>query len=150
MKADVTDVNQLLNMIRSTSLTNYIRLDGQTQKLQLINPAGLFMKYLMPTMPTTISWSKTAALEKGFYHGVVFDIPGAEVCINGEWTTFSDQNKDAILAQNPMNLEWRLNGDLLRQLGYGSNNPVKGCILVVDDQWNGLTIAQDISVEVKE
>jgi hypothetical protein len=39
MKADVKDVNELLEMIRSTCLTDYIRLDGQTQELQLINPA---------------------------------------------------------------------------------------------------------------
>ena len=53
MFAEVKDVDELLDMIRSTSLTDYIRLDlngdgdtndtcdGQpeTQPLQLINPA---------------------------------------------------------------------------------------------------------------
>ncbi|MBR6964421.1 MAG: hypothetical protein IKH86_12465 [Prevotella sp.] len=53
MKADVADVDELLEMIRSTALTDYIRLDlngdgdtddiheGQpeTQPLQLMNPA---------------------------------------------------------------------------------------------------------------
>ncbi len=53
MKADVADVDELLEMIRSTALTDYIRFDlngdrdtddtyeGQpeTQPLQLINPA---------------------------------------------------------------------------------------------------------------
>ena len=53
MKADVSDVDELLEMIRSTALTDYIRFDlngdgdtddtyqGQpeTQPLQLMNPA---------------------------------------------------------------------------------------------------------------
>lgn len=39
IKADIQDVDELLEMIRSTALTDYIRLDGQTQPLQLINPA---------------------------------------------------------------------------------------------------------------
>ena len=39
MKADVADVDKLLEMIRSSALTDYIRLDGQTQELQLMNPA---------------------------------------------------------------------------------------------------------------
>ena len=53
MKADIQDVDELLEMMRSTALTDYIRLDlnedgdtddnynGQpeTQPLQLINPA---------------------------------------------------------------------------------------------------------------
>ena len=53
MRADVKDVDELLDMIRSTALTDYIRfdlngdgdtndnVDGQpeTQPLQLINPA---------------------------------------------------------------------------------------------------------------
>ena len=39
MFAEVKDVDELLEMIRSTCLTDYIRLDGQTQELQLMNPA---------------------------------------------------------------------------------------------------------------
>ena len=59
MKADVADVDELLEMIRSTALTDYIRFDlngdgdtndnynGQpeTQPLQLMNPAGFFEKF---------------------------------------------------------------------------------------------------------
>ena len=53
MKADVSDVDELLEMIRSTALTDYIRFDlngdgdtddtidaqPETQPLQLMNPA---------------------------------------------------------------------------------------------------------------
>lgn len=39
MFAEVKDVDELLNMIRATSLTDHISLDGQTQALHLINPA---------------------------------------------------------------------------------------------------------------
>jgi hypothetical protein len=39
MFAEAQDVDQLLNMIKSTSLTDYIRFNGETQNLQLINPA---------------------------------------------------------------------------------------------------------------
>ncbi len=161
MFAEVKDVDELLDMIRSTSLTDYIRFDlngdgdtddicdGQpeTQPLILMNPAGFFLKYLMPTdLPATINWDQTAELCKGYYHGLAFDIPGAEVNINGEWIPFSDENKDLILAQNPFSLEWRLNGDLLRKLGYKQGDTITGRIIAVDDQWNGLSLSQDISI----
>ena len=152
-------------MIIFTCLTDHIRLDlngdgdtddivdGQpeTQPLQLINPAGFFLKYLMPTdLPTTISWSQTADLSKGYYHGLAFDIPGAEVKVNGEWISFSDENKDAIFDQNPFTLEWRLNGDLLRKFGYKQGDTVKGKVIAIDDHWNGLNLPQDISITVSK
>ena len=145
-------------MIRSTALTDYIRFDlngdgdtndtydGQpeTQELQLINPAGLFKKYLMPnSLPAQVSANGTAELNKGYYHGVVFNIPGAEVNINGQWTPFTQDNLSLIRAQNPMTLEWRLNGNLLRKLGYKVGDTVKGAVIVVDDQWHGLNIVND-------
>ena len=42
--------------------------------------------------------------------GVLFSIPGAEVKVNSEWIAFDNKNKEVILGQNPMDLEWRLNG----------------------------------------
>jgi hypothetical protein len=39
MFAEVKDVDELLEMIRSTSLTDHIRFNGEDQPLQLINPA---------------------------------------------------------------------------------------------------------------
>ena len=104
-------------------------------------------------MPTTESLSvkqgETLNLEKGYYHGVVFDIPGAEVLINGEWTPYNANNVALIKAQNPMTLEWRLNADLLRKLGYKQGDTLSGTILVVDDQWNGLNITKDFSVSLE-
>lgn len=148
MKADVRDVNELLEMIRSTCLTDYIRLDGQTQELQLMNPAGFFQKYLMPTaLPTNLDINGTLALEKGYYHGVIYQIPGAEVNINGEWTAFTDDNKNLILAQNPMTLEWRLNGKLLNNCKAG--DIINGKIIVVDDKWNGLNMTKDFSFSIE-
>ena len=164
MFAEVKDVDELLEMIKSsTDLRDYIRFDlngdgdtkdihdGQpeTQPLILMNPAGFFLKYLMPfDLPTTISISKTVALGKGYYHGLAFDIPGAEVKINDEWISFCAENKDLILVQNPFALEWRLNGDLLRQFGYKQGDNLKGKVIAVDDQWNGLNLSQDISITV--
>ena len=114
-----------------------------------MNPAGFFLKFLMPKeMPTSISWSQTVALSKGYYHGLAFDIPGAEVKINGEWISFSDENKNFILAQNPFVLEWRLNGDLLRKFGYKQGDTLEGKVIAVDDHWNGLNLSQDISITV--
>ena len=149
----------------STDLRDYIRfdlngdgdtddiVDGQpeTQPLILMNPAGFFQKYLMPlALPDCIKTDEAITLEKGYYHGVVFDIPGAEVKINGQWIAFSDNNKDLILAQNPMTLEWRLNGELLNKYGYKPGDTVNGQILVVDDQWNGLNITKDFSVTIDD
>jgi hypothetical protein len=87
-------------------------------------------------------------LSKGYYHGLAFDIPGAEVNINGEWISFSAENKDLILSQNPFDLEWRLNGDLLYKYGYKQGDSLNGRIIAVDDQWNGLNLSQDISITV--
>lgn len=79
MKADVADVDELLEMIRSSAFINFIRLDlngdgdtddiqdGQpeTQPLILMNPAGFFEKYLMPTsLPTKLSINEITSLEK--------------------------------------------------------------------------------------
>lgn len=166
MKADVPDIDEFLTMVRATSLTtDYIRFDlngdgdtndtyeGQpeSQPLQLMNPAGFFQKYLMPlSLPTSINTTKTVALDKGYYKGVIFSIPGAEVSINGEWLRFNDENKDLILAQNPMTLEWRLNGTLLRKLGYKQGDTVKGQMIAVDDVWHGLNITKDINVRLTE
>lgn len=150
MKADIKDVNELMTMIRATSLTNQIHLDGQTQNLHLINPAGFITEYLMPTVPSSISWSKTATLDKGFYHGVVFNIPGIEVNINGEWIALDGKNQTAIMAQNPLTLEWRLNGDLLRKLGYKQGDTITGQLIVTDDKWNGLNITKDISIQLTQ
>lgn len=151
-------------MIRSTCLTDYIRFDlngdgdtndtydGQpeTQELQLMNPAGFFLKYLMPTtLPTNLKTDESIALEKGYYHGVIYQIPGAEVNINGQWIAFTDDNKDLILTQNPMTLEWRLNGELLSSYNYKTGDTINGQILVVDDMWNGLNISKDFSINIE-
>jgi hypothetical protein len=148
----------------STTLRDYIRFDlngdgdtddvcdGQqeSQPLILMNPAGFFQKYLMPTAESlTVKRNETKPLQKGYYHGVVFDIPGAEVLIDGQWIAFSDKNASLIKAQNPMALQWRLNGDLLRKLGYKQGDTLTGHVLVVDDQWNGLTITKDFTTKVE-
>ena len=147
MFAEAKDADELLEMIRSTCLTDYIHLDWETQELQLINPAWFFQKYLMPNnLPKSVKAAGTASLSKGYYKGVIFDIPGAEVKIEGKWIAYNDQNKKIIKAQNPMNLEWRINGDLCKKMGYDSSQPITGSIIVVDDQWNGLNMTKDFSI----
>ena len=166
MKADVADADELLEMIRSTWLTDYIRFDlnwdddtedihdghqPETQPLILMNPAGFFQKYLMPTdLPESINTNGTTTLDKGYYHGVIYQIPGAEVNIDGQWIPFTDENKDLILTQNPMNLNWRLNGNLLKNYNYKPWDTINGQIIAVDDQWNGLNLSQEISINVIE
>ena len=150
MFAETKDVFDLLDMVRSTCLTDYIRLDGQTQPLQLINPAGLYKKYLTPqNLPESISTGETVSLEKGYYNGVLFSIPDAEVKVNDEWVAFDNKNKDKILAQNPMNLEWRLNGDLLRKMGYTSGQTVEGQVITVDDKWGGLRLEIPMTIKIQ-
>ena len=151
-------------MIRVTCLTDHIHLDlngdgdtndiheghPETVHLQLNNPAGFFKKYDMPTsLPSTIGINEAFDLEKGYYKGVIFDIPGAEVKIGDEWIPFDAKNKDIILTQNPMTLEWRLNGTLLRKYGYTPGQTLQGQIVTVDDQWNGLRLEKDFTIQVK-
>ena len=104
----------------------------------------------MPTsLPTKFSTNEITPLEKGYYHGVVYQIPGAEVNINGQWIPFTEDNRNLILAQNPMNLEWRLNGETLSNYNYKSGDTINGQIIVVDDMWNGLNITKDFSINVE-
>ena len=148
--AEVEDIDELLEMVRSTCDTDYITLDGITQPLQLINLAKFFKKYCMlANVPSSISKSDVNDLGIGYYKGLVFDIPGAEVLVDGQWMAYDAKNKDLILAQNPMTLSWRLNGSLLRKLGYTSGETVEGQIITVDDQWHGLSLTRPISVQIQ-
>ena len=163
MFAEVKDVDELLEMIRSTALKDYIRLDmngdgdtndtvdghPETVELQLINPAGYFREYNLPKdLPEEIKTSEMLQLGKGYYKGVVFSIPGAEVLVGGEWIPFDSENADLIKSQNPFTLEWRLNGELLWQLGY-ADKTIEGSIISVDDQWKGLNhLGKTFSVKV--
>ena len=150
LRADVTDANELLQMIEgSLADPDYISLNGEKQALQKYSPANFNKKYLMPeNLPTEVKSNETVALEKGYYKGIIFNIPGAEVLIGGEWIACTQQNAEKIKAQNPFNLEWRINGDLCKQLGY-ENKTVEGTIILVDDQYNGLNITVPISITVK-
>lgn len=150
MFAEVQDVDQLLNMIRtSTDLRDHIRFNWEDQPLILMSPAGFFKKYCMPSgLPTLVNTSETVSLSKGYYKGVIFDIPWAEVKINWQWTTYNNANKPIIKAQNPFSLEWRINGDLCRKMGY-KWKAAAGKVIVVDDQWNGLNISSDFNVNIQ-
>ena len=151
LHADVKDADELLQMIESaTAAPDYISLNGQRQALQKYSPANFVKKYCMTTtIPSSISFGETIALTKEWYKGLVFDIPGAEVLIDGQWIAYDAKNKDIILSQNPMNLKWRLNGDLLRKMGYTSGQTVQGQVVTVDDQWNGLRMEVPFSVQVR-
>ena len=150
MYAEVKDVDELLEMVRSTALTDYITLEGKTQPLILINHAGFIKKYLMPKeSQITIGTGETIPLDKGYYKGVLFSIPGAEVKINGEWVAFDNKNKDAIMPQNPMELEWRLSGELLKKYGYTSGQTVSGQIITVDDKWGGLRLEVPMTIQIR-
>jgi len=147
IKADIEDADELLNMLRSTSLTDYIRYEGQAQPLHLINLAGVIQKYLMPeALPTTIGNNETIPLEPGFYHGVFFDIPGAEVLIDGEWVRVSAENEQLIKTQNPFTLKWRLSGEQLLNIGYQPGETVIGMVKLIDDQWGGLRLEKEFQV----
>ena len=149
MFAEVENVDELLEMIRSTSLTDYIKLDWQTQKLQLINPAWFFQKYLMPTdIPNSIKSWENIPLEKWYYKWVIFDIPWTEVKINWQWIAYNDANKSQIKNQNPITLEWRLNWDLCKKMWHEGKD-IKWKILTVDDKRNGLNINKDVSILVQ-
>ena len=120
-----TNVDQLMSMIRNTSLTNQIHLNWQTQDLHLINPAWFIKEYLMPTSPTEINEWTTISLQKWEYLWIIFDIPWAEVNINWEWIPYNKDNQSLIKSQNPFNLKWRLNWKLAKKMWYNKNNPIK-------------------------
>ena len=98
--------------------------------------------------PSSIALDETVSLNKGWYKGLLFAIPGAEVLINGEWIPFTNENASRIKSANPMNLEWRLNGSLLRKYGYTPGQTLQGKIITVDDQWNGLRLEKDITIHL--
>ena len=150
--AEIADVDELMGMIRATSLTDYVRCGELIQPLHLINPAGYIRKYLMPVgFPQSISTTQTLGLEKGYYKGVVFDIPGVEVEMDGDWIPYLTGNDETIRAANPFKLNWRLSGELLRKMGYGpgGNSTVEGRIRLVDDRWNALRLELPLTLTVE-
>ncbi len=149
MKADVKNVDELLNMIRATTLTDTVQRYDIVQPLHLINPAGFFQQYLMPlSLPVTVGEGPYVQLEKGFYKGVIFDIPGAEVNIDGEWVSAIATNQDRIKSQDPFTLEWRLNVPKLISMGYSNNSNITGHVIVVDDQFAGLNLEKEFIVNI--
>ena len=72
-----------------------------------------------------------------------------EVKIGGEWVAFDNKNKDVILSQNPMSLEWRISGELLKKYGYTSGQTVSGQIITVDDKWGGLRLEVPMTMQVR-
>jgi len=152
LRADVADADELLQMVEgSLADPDYISLNGEKQALQKYSPANFIKKYLMPeNLPTEVKSNETVALEKGYYKGIIFNIPGAEVLIDGEWTACTEQNASKIKAQNPFTLEWRLNGDLCQQYGKKTGDVIEGTIILVDDQWNGLSITLPFSVTLTD
>ena len=149
MKADIPNVDQLMSMIRNTSLTNQIHLNWQTQDLHLINPAWFIKEYLMPTPPTEINEWTTISLQKWEYLWIIFDIPWAEVNINWEWIPYNKDNQSIIKSQNPFNLKWRLNWKLAKKMWYNKNNPIKWKIIITDENFNWLNISKDVSINIK-
>jgi hypothetical protein len=104
---------------------------------------------LMPTkLPTQIKEWETIPLNKWYYKWVIFDIPWAEVKINWEWVAYTNANKSIIQSQNPMNLEWRINGSLCAKMWYKSKN-LEWKIIVVDDKFHGLNITKDFSIKLQ-
>ena len=105
----------------------------------------------MPTnLPSSVKAAGTASLSKGYYKGVIFDIPCAEVKIDGKWIAYSDANTKLIKAQKPFHLAWRINGELAKKYGYTAGHTLKGKVIVVDDKWNGLNIIKDISITLTQ
>ncbi len=48
-----------------------------------------------------------------------------------------------------MYLEWRLSGDALLKYGCIPGQTVRGRMLAVDDQWNGLGIEKEIAIRLE-
>ncbi|MBQ6761482.1 MAG: hypothetical protein IJP49_01900 [Bacteroidales bacterium] len=143
------DADTLLEMIESETEADYISLNGITQAQQKYSPAIFVKKYCMTVdIPGSMALDETVSLNKEWYKGLIFNIPGAEVKINGEWIPFTAENASRIKATNPMNLEWRLNGTLLRKYGYTSGQTLQGQIITVDDQWNGLRLEKNITIQI--
>ena len=151
MFAEIKDIDELLDMIKSTSLKDYTRYDDMTQELHLINPAWFIKEYLMPKdLPLEISSWDIIDLNKGYYKWIIFDIPWAEVNINWNWIPYNEENKSLIKQQNPFNLEWRLNWDLCKKLWYNkNNNNIKWNIIIIDEKYNGLNISNNINITFK-
>lgn len=149
MKADVKNADELLDMLRATSLTDQMQYGDVIQPLHQINPAGFFQQYLMPlSLPVTVGEGPYVQLEKGFYKGVIFDIPGAEVNIDGEWVSAIAANQNRIKSQDPFTLQWRLNVPKLISMGYGNNSTITGHVIVVDDQFAGLNLEKEFKVKI--
>ena len=167
--ADIDNVDELLDMMRSTAGTDYIRYDlngdwdtndtvsiaqsdgsylhqKETVPLQLISSGEVFRTYGMAInetgwkrpsiqLPTTIAPWQIVYISKWWYELPIFQAPGVEVNIDGEWIPFSNQYTDLIKTKNPAYLERRLNGDLLSQMWYKPWDTIQWTVQAVDDTW---------------
>lgn len=146
--AQVKNTRELLDMIRSTALTDYIRFNGKTQQLQLINPAWFFKKYCMiMDIPSSIKPWEIITLNKWWYKWLVPNIAWTEVKINWQWVEYNKANESLIKSQNPMNLELRINWDLVAK--YSKNRSVTWKLIAVDDQWNGLNMEKEFTIKIQ-
>ena len=118
----------------------------ETVPLQLISPGEVFRTYGMAInetgwkrpsiqLPTSIAPWETLPISKWWYELPIFQIPGAEVNIDGEWIPFSNQYTDLIKTKNPAHLERRINGDLLSQMWYKPWDIIQWSVQAVDDTW---------------
>ena len=149
MNAWVPNVNQLLHMIRSSALTDYIRFNGETQELQLINPAWFFETFNLPNnLPNQINSWEIIPLEKWFYKWLIFDIPWAEAYVNWQWIAYNAANESIIKAQNPFNTKWRLNWDLCKKMWYERKN-IQWKIIAVDDKRKWLNMGKRFIVNME-
>ena len=149
--AEIKDIDELLEMIRFTSLKDYTKYNNMTQELHLINPAWFIKEYLMPKdLPSEISSWDIIGLNKGYYKWIIFNIPWSEVNINWKRIPYSEENKSLIKQQNPFNLKWRLNWDLCKKLWYNkNNNNIKWNVIIIDEKYNGLNISNNINITFK-
>ena len=104
---------------------------------------------MIADIPSAISLQQTVKITKGWYKGLLFDIPGAEVMIDGQWIPYSKANETLVKSKNPMDLAWRINGALLRKYGYVQGQTIEGQIITVDDQWNGLRLEKAFTVTLQ-
>lgn len=149
LHADVNNADELLEMMEScTANPDYISLNWKKQALQKYSPANFAEKYCMiMDIPSSIKPWEIITLNKWRYKWLVLNIAWTEVKINWQLVEYNKANESLIKSQNPMNLEQRINWDLVAK--YSKNWSVKWKLIAVDDQWNGLNMEKDITINVK-
>lgn len=143
LNPSIKDIDELLEMARSTQRHDIITYWNQSEILNLLDVWSIIKTELMPkisfynvTFTNNSEW--IYKLEKWEYPNIIFDIPWAVIKINWEWIPYSKENWHYINNTEIHNYErWISNSELMK-LWYNIWDHVEWKAIPLNSDWKKL------------